>query len=832
FTINNTGDTNPNDDITTASTAGGDVSGPFSNLQIVAGAVGTPELANGAVTGAKINPMSANNGDVLKWNGTTWAPAADAGGNNYTAGPGISITGSAPNFTINNTGDTNPNDDITTASTAGGDVSGPFSNLQIVAGAVGTPELANGAVTGAKINQMGANTDQVLRWNGTSWVPSNLPLYTSLNLVGNGTAGDPLRLNNFGANDGQALKWNSGANLWLPDDDSWGTQTAQTDATLAGNGTSAQPLKIAQQGASAGQVLKWNGSTWLPANDEVATPGGGDNWGTQTVVSDNTLDGNGTTIAPLRIAQQGATNGQVLKWNGSTWAPANDAGGNNYAAGPGISITGSAPNFTINNTGDTNPNDDITTASIAGGDVTGPFSNLQIVAGAIGTPELANSAVTGAKIAQMGANNGDVLKWNGATWAPAVDAGGNNYTAGPGISITGSAPNFTINNTGDNDNNPTNEIQTLSISGNDLTLSNGGGTVTLPINTYSAGPGISITGTAPNLTINNTGDSDNNPTNELQTLSLNGTKLSISGTNSEVNFDTLFNNAGFGLWTASGPNIYNANTGNVGVGTTTPATRLHAKSNAEVLRIEGTTEAGLGFATGANSSAYIGKAAGALSIETKDSSSIVLATGGGKSVFVGGLTGFVGLGNLSHPSARLRVSHATGNAGLMIENLSSGGQWDFRVNPLTGALELYNNFSGGGFPVGTFLTNGTYIPSDKRLKKDIQSAGRVLERLSLLQPVYYRYRHESADAKRSVGFLAQDVEMLFPELVSQNPTPDGNVYLALNYAGFSVLAIKAIQEQQEEIQALRQKNEQMEKRLNALEAKLLQWEQSRASSEK
>ncbi|MCS6929167.1 MAG: tail fiber domain-containing protein [Saprospiraceae bacterium] len=763
FTINNTGDINPNDDITTSSTAGGDVSGPFSNLQIVAGAVGTPELANGAVTGAKINQMGASTGQVLKWNGTTWAPANESGGNNYSAGPGISITGSAPNFTINNTGDINPNDDITTSSTAGGDVSGPFSNLQIVAGAVGTPELANGAVTGAKINQMGANTDQVLRWDGTSWVPSNLPLYTSLNLIGNGTAGDPLRLNNFGANDGQVLAWNSIANLWVPADDTWGTQTAQTDATLAGNGTAGQPLKIAQQGAAIGQVLKWNGTTWVPANDEVATPGSGDNWGTQTVVTDNTLDGNGTSLAPLRIAQQGAANGQVLKWNGTTWAPADDSGGNNYSAGPGISITGSAPNFTINNTGDINPNDDITTSSTAGGDVSGTFSNLQIVAGAVGTTELANGAVTGAKIDQMGAAAGQVLKWNGSSWAPADDNSGNNYSAGPGISITGTAPNFTINNTGDN---------------------------------------------------------DNDPTNELQTLSLNGPKLSISGTNSAVYLDTLLNNAGVGLWAATGTNIHNTNTGNVGVGTNTPVTRLHVKGNNEVLRLQGVGEAGIGLGTGTTASAYIGKNSGGLSIETKDSSSITLATGGGKSVFVGGVTGHVGLGNQSHPSARLRVAHTTGKTGLMIENISSGGQWDFRVNPFNGALELYTNVPGSPSPAGTFLPNGAYIPSDKRLKTDITTLGSVLDRVSLLRPVHYRYRNEGADAKRSIGFLAQEVEELFPELVSLNPTPDGDGYLALNYAGFSVLAIRAIQELQAEVQALRQKNEQLEKRIHFLEVNL------------
>ena len=48
--------------------------------------------------------------------------------------------------------------------------------------------------------------------------------------------------------------------------DSLGT-TIQTDATLSGNGTAETPLQLAQQGATTNQVLKWNGTTWLPAND-------------------------------------------------------------------------------------------------------------------------------------------------------------------------------------------------------------------------------------------------------------------------------------------------------------------------------------------------------------------------------------------------------------------------------------------------------------------------------------------------------------------------------------------------------------------------------------
>lgn len=64
----------------------------------------------------------------------------------------------------------------------------------------------------------------------------------------------------------------------------------------------------------------YNGTSWIQLN------GGGspDNWGTQAVVTDQTLSGNGTIGSPLSIASQGAANGSVLKWNGTTWAPAVD----------------------------------------------------------------------------------------------------------------------------------------------------------------------------------------------------------------------------------------------------------------------------------------------------------------------------------------------------------------------------------------------------------------------------------------------------------------------------------------------------------------------------
>lgn len=127
------------------SSAVGDVAGPITNLQIGANAVGTTELNNGAVTMAKINQASATTGQVITWNGTAWIPTTPTTGSTYTAGTGIDITSNV----ITNTGDTDASNDITTVSTAGGDLSGTFSNLQIGAGTVGATELAaTGVVAG------------------------------------------------------------------------------------------------------------------------------------------------------------------------------------------------------------------------------------------------------------------------------------------------------------------------------------------------------------------------------------------------------------------------------------------------------------------------------------------------------------------------------------------------------------------------------------------------------------------------------------------------------------------------------------------------------------
>lgn len=95
--------------------------------------------------------------------------------------------------------------------------------------------------------------------------------------------------------------------------DNWGTQVVVTDSTLAGTGILASPLKLAPQGATSGQVLVFNGTTWLPEN-----PFSG---GLTSIAHDTSLQGDGTTGSPLGV-KVGTAVGQVLTWNGTIWAPA------------------------------------------------------------------------------------------------------------------------------------------------------------------------------------------------------------------------------------------------------------------------------------------------------------------------------------------------------------------------------------------------------------------------------------------------------------------------------------------------------------------------------
>ena len=111
-----------------------------------------------------------------------------------------------------------------------------------------------------------------------------------------------------------------------------------------------------------------------------------------------------------------------------------------------------------------------------------------------------------------------------------------------------------------------------------------------------------------------------------------------------------------------------------------------------------------------------------------------------------------------------------------------------------------------------------YIPSlgwlsgwsDERLKKDIKPMESTLDKLLKLKPVefYWKkdaYPEKKFNDKKQLGLIAQEVEKIYPELVNTNE--DG--YKTIDYAKFTSVLIKAIQELNERITKLENENREL-----------------------
>lgn len=129
-------------------------------------------------------------------------------------------------------------------------------------------------------------------------------------------------------------------------------------------------------------------------------------------------------------------------------------------------------------------------------------------------------------------------------------------------------------------------------------------------------------------------------------------------------------------------------------------------------------------------------------------------------------------------------------------------------------LELWegNAFKPGG---GSWAS-----VSDIRLKKDVLNLEGALDSLLNLRSVTFEYKDPEAIHEtpgRHTGFIAQEVEKVFPEWVTEAP----NGFKAVAPVGFESLAVQALRELRAEkdaqIQALREQNEAMEQRLERLE---------------
>jgi hypothetical protein len=194
--------------------------------------------------------------------------------------------------------------------------------------------------------------------------------------------------------------------------------------------------------------------------------------------------------------------------------------------------------------------------------------------------------------------------------------------------------------------------------------------------------------------------------------------------------------------------------------------------------------------------------------------------------------GNVGIGTTTPSQGKLHVA----NIDTAVYATSSGGYGVYGSSGGMGAAGVYGTSSAPGGYAGYFAGNLHYTGtltqgSDVRLKQGVTNLGYGLREVLQLRPVTWNWKAK-LDNGQQLGLIAQEVEAVLPELVSTEK--DAEQTKGLNYIGLVPVTIKAIQEQQAQIedqqkriaelekQKLHQQeqNGKLEERLAALEALL------------
>jgi len=176
--------------------------------------------------------------------------------------------------------------------------------------------------------------------------------------------------------------------------------------------------------------------------------------------------------------------------------------------------------------------------------------------------------------------------------------------------------------------------------------------------------------------------------------------------------------------------------------------------------------------------------------------------------------GEVGIGDIVPNDHQLAIKHGY-NEGLQIMLDSTGSYWHYSVAN-NGDLLMGQN--------GTYIfiydaaAGAFYNYSDPRLKNDMVPLSSALTAITTLPLYSYSYKGQKSP---TVGVSAEQLANTYPDLIRKQKRDDGEEeFLAVNYQGLNIYAIKALQELSEKHNKLELKVQELENQMKSLLDKL------------
>ena len=145
----------------------------------------------------------------------------------------------------------------------------------------------------------------------------------------------------------------------------------------------------------------------------------------------------------------------------------------------------------------------------------------------------------------------------------------------------------------------------------------------------------------------------------------------------------------------------------------------------------------------------------------------------------------------------------------------------FDIRRSTGNVGINNSNPAFKLDVnGTTACIGNVWTSDIRKKQNIQPLQlNGLEIISKLKPVTYEWKKIEDDGMKGIqmGFIAQEIEQIIPSMIVTSDNEEKSK--GVKYTELFPILVKGMQEQQQQIETLKQQNNLLLKRLEALEKK-------------